>query len=57
MAYSKFAKRYDFETVMDRRGLDSSKWDRIPIPGATVNEGFSHIPMWLLTWTSQQLLP
>ena len=47
MAYSKFAKRYDFETVMDRRGLDSSKWDRIPIPGATVNEGFSHIPMWV----------
>ena len=36
MAYSKFAKRYDFETVMDRRGLDSSKWDNIPIPGAKV---------------------
>ena len=47
MAYSKFAKRYDFETVMDRRGLDSMKWDMIPIPGAKVEEGFSHIPMWV----------
>ena len=47
MAYSKFAKRYDFETVMDRRGLDSSKWDNIPIPGAKVEPGFSHIPMWV----------
>lgn len=40
-------KKYDFETVMDRTGLDSSKWEVIPIPNATVKEGFSHIPMWV----------
>ncbi len=40
-------KKYDFQTVIDRRGLDSSKWDVIPIRGATVKEGFSHIPMWV----------
>lgn len=40
-------KKYDFETVVDRRGLDALKWDVIPIPGAEVKEGFSHIPMWV----------
>ena len=40
-------KKYDFESVVDRRGLDAVKWDVIPIPGATVKEGFSHIPMWV----------
>ncbi len=47
MAYSKYANRFDFTTVTDRRGLDSSKWDVIPIPGAEVLPGFSHIPMWV----------
>lgn len=45
--YSKFQKKYDFTTVVDRTGLDSSKWERIPIPGAEVLPGFSHIPMWV----------
>lgn len=40
-------KKYDFETYTDRTGLDSRKWEAIPIPGATVDEGFSHIPMWV----------
>ena len=40
-------KKYDFDSVVDRRGLDATKWDMIPIPGATVQEGFSHIPMWV----------
>lgn len=40
-------KKYDFETYVDRTGLDSRKWEAIPIPGATVKEGFSKIPMWV----------
>ena len=40
-------KKYDFETVTDRTGLDSRKWETIPIPNAKVKEGFSHIPMWV----------
>ncbi len=40
-------KKYDFETVTDRTGLDAIKWEVIPIPNATVKEGFSHIPMWV----------
>ncbi len=47
MAYSKYANKFDFVTVTDRRGLDSSKWDNIPIPNAEVLPGFSHIPMWV----------
>lgn len=40
-------KKFDFESVVDRTGLDSIKWEKIPIPGAAVKEGFSHIPMWV----------
>jgi len=40
-------KKYDFETVIDRTGLDSAKWERIPIPGAEVKEGYDKIPMWV----------
>ncbi|MEG2191880.1 MAG: aminotransferase class I/II-fold pyridoxal phosphate-dependent enzyme, partial [Oscillospiraceae bacterium] len=47
MAYSKFAEKFDFTTVTNRTGLDSTKWERIPIPGAEVLPGFSHIPMWV----------
>lgn len=47
MAYSKYLNRFDFTTVTDRTGLDSSKWENIPIPGAKVEPGFSHIPMWV----------
>ncbi len=40
-------KKYDFETYTDRTGLDSAKWENIPIPDAQVSEGFSKIPMWV----------
>ncbi len=39
--------RYDFTTVLDRRGRDSIAADVIPIPGAQVKEGFEPIPMWV----------
>ncbi len=38
---------YDFTTVMDRRGRDALAVDTIPFPGATVDEGFDIIPMWI----------
>ena len=37
--------KYDFTTIMDRKGHDAIAVDVIPIPGATVKEGFSTIPM------------
>jgi len=39
--------KYDFTTIMDRRGKDARAADMIPIPGATVKEGFDKIPMWV----------
>ncbi|MEY8388494.1 aminotransferase class I/II-fold pyridoxal phosphate-dependent enzyme [Oscillospiraceae bacterium 38-13] len=39
--------KYDFTSVMDRRGRDSIAADCIPIPGAQVREGFDPIPMWV----------
>ena len=39
--------KYDFTTIMDRKGKDSIAVDNIPIPGVTVREGFSRIPMWV----------
>ena len=38
---------YDFTTVMDRRGRDALAVDVIPFEGATVDEGFDRIPMWV----------
>ena len=38
---------YDFTTVLDRRGHDIIAVDFIPLPGVTVEEGFSTIPMWI----------
>ena len=38
---------YDFTTVLDRRGHDIIAVDYIPLPGVTVEEGFSTIPMWI----------
>lgn len=38
---------YDFETVLDRAGRDSTAADVIPFPNAAVDEGFSPIPMWI----------
>ncbi len=39
--------RYDFTTVLDRRGRDSIAADMIPIPGVQVKEGFDPIPLWV----------
>ncbi len=39
--------KYDFTTIMDRRGKDSVAVDMIPMPGVEVREGFSKIPMWV----------
>ena len=39
--------KYDFTSVMDRRGKDSIAVDIIPFPDAEVREGFSRIPMWV----------
>ncbi len=39
--------RYDFTTVLDRRGRDSTAADVIPFEGFQVDEGFSTIPMWI----------
>lgn len=38
---------FDFETILDRTGRDALAAEKIPIPGARVNEGFSRIPMWI----------
>lgn len=39
--------KYDFTSILDRVGKDASAVERIPIPGATVKEGFDKIPMWV----------
>jgi cystathionine beta-lyase len=38
---------YDFTTVLDRGGQNIIAVDYIPLPGVTVDEGFSPIPMWI----------
>ncbi len=39
--------KYDFTTIMDRRGKDSIAVDVIPVLDAEVAEGFSRLPMWV----------
>lgn len=39
--------KYDFTTIMDRRGHDAIAVDTIPLSGAEVKEGFTKIPMWV----------
>ncbi len=39
--------KYDFTTVIDRRGQDSIAADVIPIKGAKVKDGLTPIPMWI----------
>lgn len=39
--------KYDFTSIMDRRGKDAMAVENIPIPGAEVKEGFDKIPMWV----------
>lgn len=39
--------KYDFETFPDRTGKDSLAMEKIPFDNASVEEGFSYIPMWI----------
>lgn len=39
--------KYDFTTIMDRRGMDAMAVDSLPFVGAKVKEGFDKIPMWV----------
>ena len=39
--------KYDFTSIMDRRGKDSIAVEYIPIPGAQIRKGFDTIPMWV----------
>ena len=39
--------KYDFTSIIDRRGKDSIAVDVIPFPDARIQEGFSKIPMWV----------
>ena len=39
--------KYDFTTILDRRGKDSLAADKIPFAGLSVDPGFSTIPMWI----------
>lgn len=39
--------KYDFTTILDRKGHDAIAVEHIPIPGAEIAEGFSLIPMWV----------
>ena len=39
--------KYDFTTIMDRRGQDSIAVEEIPYKNVSVKEGFQRIPMWV----------
>ena len=39
--------KYDFTTIMDRRGKDSIAVEVIPFPDVEIQEGFSRLPMWV----------
>ncbi len=39
--------KYDFTSIMDRRGKDSIAADIIPFSEAAVEEGYDRIPMWV----------
>ena len=39
--------KYDFTTVMDRRGMDAIAVDEAPVPEGGRKEGFDVIPMWV----------
>ena len=39
--------KYDFTSIIDRAGKDSIAVDHIPFPNATIDEGFSRLPMWV----------
>lgn len=39
--------KYDFSTIMDRRGKDSIAVDTIPFLNTKIRDGFDRIPMWV----------
>lgn len=39
--------KYDFTTIMDRKGMDAIAVDKIPYADVQVKKGFSVIPMWV----------
>lgn len=39
--------KYDFSTIMDRRGKDSIAVDTIPFSNTKIRDGFDRIPMWV----------
>lgn len=39
--------KYDFSTIMDRKGKDSIAVDTVPFPNAKIRDGFDRIPMWV----------
>ena len=39
--------KYDFTTILERKGKDSIAADKIPFDNLTVDAGFSTIPMWI----------
>ena len=39
--------KYDFTTIMDRRGWDALAVDKIPFSDVQIREGFDLIPMWV----------
>lgn len=39
--------KYDFESVIDRKGKDALAVDMLPFEGVQVQEGFRPIPMWV----------
>ncbi|MBQ4062037.1 MAG: aminotransferase class I/II-fold pyridoxal phosphate-dependent enzyme [Christensenellaceae bacterium] len=39
--------KYDFDTILDRKGKDALAVDVIPIKGVVPDKGFSSIPMWV----------
>ena len=39
--------KYDFTSVLDRRGRDSLAFDKVPFDGVRPDAGFEPIPMWI----------
>ena len=39
--------KFDFTTILDRKGKDSLAFDKIPFDGVAPEDGFDPIPMWI----------
>lgn len=39
--------KYDFTSIMNRRGQDALAVDMVPFPGCELKEGYSVLPMWV----------